>query len=879
MNSTNPASEQKSPPARSFRDRVGQVNSLLPALLAFAVPLSTSAVSVVAMLILLLWLIEGRFAEKGVEIFSHPLAVSVLAFLGLLCLGLLWTDNLVTGIEVLKDQWKLALLPVFLTATAYRHRSLYLYAFLGGMTLAMGITFLARFGLIHYADVSPTHLTPKTFHVIYNPLLAFAIYLVLHEAIWSRAGQRLPVVRVALFGLVGLMTVNMFMTEGRTGQVVFLVLMGLLLFQIFAKNRLKATITVFLLLPAICITGYLYSPIFQQRVNTARQEIEGFKKNPDTSVGMRLLFFQNSLEIIRQHPWLGVGTGDFQAAYAEVNRERSPASIATDNPHNQYVLIGAMLGVTGLLFFLLIFIIMFVQAKLLPDSYQRIRIALPLFFLIIMLAESYLTVYQTAFFFVVMAATLYKHKPDERLQQFLAGEKPKKCWLILSYRANIPGSACSQHIDDRLPFFQEQGIEPILLSGPVGKPSELWIHYRTLSLAPSGIRFELRHFLRKHLHKRWQFKLVETLCMVPVFPFYLLEKIIINMESEWSWCFLASLRGFLLCRQLRPEVVYSTGGSASAHIAALLIKRWTGCTWIAETQDPLVHDQGWRRSKRVLQVYKALEKKICQQADTFVFLVHAAMKHCSSRTDGQCRGAVVYPGSIPALFQQQFTQKTRCHFAHFGSLAGTRNLVTFFQALDQVLTCNADRAGFREKVRVDVYGSFDEDSEREMERLELSDLVIRHGTVSRQKALTAMQQTDCLLVIQNIIYFSCETIPSKVYEYLLTGRPIIGLVYKNEELDNMLTEHGHSAVPANNVQAIAEAVEKILDNFMQEEQSGNRRAMTEKMTEKNSGNLPTVADAVQKLIALAKNAKNAEGAEETEGKPKDKTEGNTATCC
>ena len=572
---------------------------------------------------------------------------------------------------------------------------------------------------------------------------------------------------------------------------------------------------------------------------------------------MRLLFFQNSLEIIRHHPWLGAGTGDFQSAYAEVNRKRSPASIATDNPHNQYILIGAMLGVTGILLFLLIFIVMFVQAKLLPDDCRRIRMALPLFFLVIMLAESYLTVYQTAFFFVVMTAALYKEKSDERLQKFLAGEKTKKCWLILSYRANIPGSACSQHIDDRLPFFQEQGIEPILLSGPVGKPSERWIHYRTLSLAPSGIRFELRHFLRRHLHKRWQFKLVETLCMVPIFPFYLLEKIIINMESEWSWCFFASVRGFLLCQQLRPEVVYSTGGSASAHIAALLIKRWTGCTWIAETQDPLVHDHGWRRGKRVLQVYKVLEKKICQHADAFVFLVHAAMQHCSSRTEGQCRGAVVYPGSIPDLFQQQFTKGARCHFAHFGSLAGTRNLVIFFQALHQILIRHTGNDGLRDKVRVDVYGSFDEDSEREMERLELSDLVIRHGTVSRQKALTAMQQTDCLLVIQNIIYFSCETIPSKVYEYLLTGRPIIGLVYKNEELDNMLREHGHQAVPAENVQAIAEAVEKILDDFMQEEQNGNRSAMAGNTSDSP---LPTVADAVRKLIALA------EGTEEAEGK-------------
>ena len=130
-----------------------------------------------------------------------------------------------------------------------------------------------------------------------------------------------------------------------------------------------------------------------------------------------------------------------------------------------------------------------------------------------------------------------------------------------------------------------------------------------------------------------------------------------------------------------------------------------------------------------------------------------------------------------------------------------------------------------------------------------------------------MQQTDCLLVIQNIIYFSCETIPSKVYEYLLAGRPIIGLVYNNEELDSMLTEHDHLAVPANNVQAITEAIEKVLDDFMQEEQNENGPAISEK----NSGSLPTVADAVQKLIALAEGTQRTKGSEETEGE--------TSTCC
>ncbi len=782
------------------------MNIWLPALLAFSLPLSTSALSILAILILLLWLLEGNFIEKSAEIFSNPAALSVLAFLAVLVIGLLWSPNVGAGLEVLQDRWKIAMLPVFLTAISWKRRALYINGFLAGLVTAMFITFLAWFDLIHYADVTPTHLTRKTFHVVYNPLLAFGIYLVLHEAIWS---QRKRVYRLALLVLSGVMIFNMFITEGRAGQLVFFVLVALLLFQIFKKNRFKAVLAVFLLLPTMFVAGYGLSPVFRQRVDTVRHEISQFKENPATSIGLRLLYWQNSWEIIRRHPWLGVGTGGFQTAYAQVNQEKSPFSFTTDNPHNQYVLVATMVGIPGILSLLIIFAVMFRQAFVMRDGLQRVRVAFPLFFLTIMLTESYLKVYETAFFFVLFAAVLYKQKPDKRLQPLRSGKK--KCWLILSYRANIAGSACSQHIDDRLPFFQQQGIEPVLLTGPVGEPSTTWIHFRTHSLAPSGIRFELRHFLRRYLQKRWQFKLAETILLLPVFPFYLLEKIIINLESEWSWWILASIRGFFLSRQLHPEVIYSTGGSASAHVAAMLIKQWTGIRWLAETQDPLVHDHDWQRSKMVLQVYKSLEKKICIRADRFVFLVRSAMEHTARRVQENCRGAVIYPGSVPSFFQHGLYEKgERCRFAHFGSLAGTRNLAVFFQALQLVL---AGDETLRNQVQVDVYGSFDGTSEREMKRLQLKDLVVCHGHVDRKEALTAMQQADCLLLIQNIIYFSCETIPSKVYEYLLSGRPIIGLLYNNQELKSMLVENDHYVVPADDVQATAAAIRHVIDAF------------------------------------------------------------------
>ena len=231
-------------------------------------------------------------------------------------------------------------------------------------------------------------------------------------------------------------------------------------------------------------------------------------------------------------------------------------------------------------------------------------------------------------------------------------ENAKK-WLILSYRANIDGSACSQHIDDRLPHFAKRNITPVLLTGTIGDRSSAWPHHQCWSIAPSGIRFELRHLLRKRFKKRWQFKAVETLLLLPVFPFYILEKIILNLESEWSWFFVASVKGYFLCRKYRPEVIYSTGGTASAHVAAGILSRLTGLPWLAETQDPLVHDHDWSRGKRVLKIYKWLEHSICRKADSFIFLTETARENMALRTGMASCGKVIYPGADPDLFDHE----------------------------------------------------------------------------------------------------------------------------------------------------------------------------------------------------------------------------------
>lgn len=409
---------------QNFQNKAGRLNAWLAAIMAFALPLSTSALSILAILILAVWLVEGGYWRKLRTITANPVAMTVLLYLALNVIGLLWTEDLAEGLDVLKNQWKLMLLPVFLTAVRQEMRRVYAGFFVAGMTVAMAMTFLAWFGILHYADVSTTHLTRATSHVIYNPMLALAIYLLLHEVVWGRLRG---LWRWALEGLAALMAFNMFITEGRSGQIVFFVFLALLCLQVFKKSILRAVIVLFFLLPAIFAVGYQLSPVFQGRVDRAWYEIYYFKSNPNTSVGLRLLYWQNSWEIIKENPWIGVGTGDFKPAYAKVNQSRSPRMKPTDNPHNQYVLVLCQLGLLGLTALLAIFVTQIRQALVCPvagrgrsyavearDGWERIRLAFPLFFLTIMFTETYLNISGSGFLFSLFCAVLYaRQEPSE----------------------------------------------------------------------------------------------------------------------------------------------------------------------------------------------------------------------------------------------------------------------------------------------------------------------------------------------------------------------------------------------------------------------------------------------------------------------------------
>ncbi len=377
--------------------------------LAFLMPLTVSGANTIVVIICLLWLFSGDYKAKYNQIISSKLMIASIVFYCLHVIGMLWTEDLQWGLHILHKMWYFLLLfPILFNIVQRKYISYYLSAFLLAIALTEIASYLVWFELVEpFKNATVNNPTPFMSHISYNPILAMAIYLVYHN-IFIKSNLNTP--KFFLYSFFSItMTINMFITGGRAGHVMYFVMLTILIFQFFGKNKIKALVSVLVIIPLIFFSAYQTSYIFHQRVELAVNNTMNYEFAKNTSVGQRITFAINSWEVIKENPIIGIGTGDFPSEYKKINQINTPQLPTTTNPHNMYILITMQLGLIGLVSMLSIF---YYQIKLSFYSSNRfikdLGIALPLMFLVIMWSDSYILGHYTTLMFVFFSSFLYK---------------------------------------------------------------------------------------------------------------------------------------------------------------------------------------------------------------------------------------------------------------------------------------------------------------------------------------------------------------------------------------------------------------------------------------------------------------------------------------
>ncbi len=400
-------------------------------------------------------------------------------------------------------------------------------------------------------------------------------------------------------------------------------------------------------------------------------------------------------------------------------------------------------------------------------------------------------------------------------------------WLILSHGFNMDGRASSLTVTDKIPYLLEHGIQPIVLSAVTGEKDQRFPHYQLLPWGPAGLRFDFRHWVATQYGRGVAYKVLTPLASLLLLPFIAVERLVFGLSSQSSWSLPAAVKGIILAKQGKIDLIFSSGGAWSAHYAAWLIKKVTGLPWIAEIHDPMVirdneADDGARpRRRKDARFLQKLEGLICKDANHVWWFTEGALAYAKHRHPmlGE-KGFVVFPGAEPPGCHEPLPLTheygENLNLCHFGSLAHGRSIGPILEALNIFFQ---EVPNARSRIKVQVYGAgLDAVSKETIDRLKMQSVVVAHGRIEndpvtgetgRERIMKLMRASDVLLGLHGNYEWCAEYIPSKLYDYYWTNRPILAVTNRNAQLDQILTARNAYLSHTLDISSIVKAIRLI----------------------------------------------------------------------
>lgn len=398
---------------------------------AGALTLTTTINAIFFILTLLLYYASGDWREKFTYIWQNRVAGNLLLLLGLFLIGVLYTqapheEVMLTLTKYSKVFLAILFLPILRDEKVRKYA---INAFLCGIVFLLLLSYLRYFHIINLPNAKGIS---EVLHnsIDFNFLISFGTYLLLlkfwqvkNTACWQKWIYLL---------LIGLATYNtFFMTVGRTGYIIFLVLLGLFCVQ---QLKMKQLLIAFIGIIVLCTSVFLFSPTFKQRFDDFKLDLYELQHqhNSYTSVGLRLTFLKNGLSLIQKNLWFGAGTGSYHTLYKanfgdisnfeikDLNNEYVHVdNFETRNPHNEYIHITVQFGLFGLMLLLFNFASQLWYSRKLSVPFANIAQAIVVAIMIGSLANSLLMNSVQGHLYAYFMALVFANLNTERLKRVI----------------------------------------------------------------------------------------------------------------------------------------------------------------------------------------------------------------------------------------------------------------------------------------------------------------------------------------------------------------------------------------------------------------------------------------------------------------------------
>lgn len=368
----------------------------------------------------------------------------------------------------------------------------------------------------------------------------------------------------------------------------------------------------------------------------------------------------------------------------------------------------------------------------------------------------------------------------------------KKKALIITYYWPPAGGPGVQRWLKFVKYLPEFNIEPIVYipenpSYPITDESLVLDVPKNLTILKQPIKepYKLAGFLSKKESKRISKGIIhrpKNQSVIEKLLLYIRGNFFIpDARKNWVKPSVRFLSDYIT--QNKIETIITTGPPHSLHLIGMQLKQSLGVKWLADFRDPwttISYHKQLQLTKRSAAKHKQLEHYVLQYSDEVITTSYTTSKEFQSVVNKDVK--VITNGYDKSESpNKKLNKKFTC--SHIGSLLTERNPNLLWRVFQELINENED---FKNNFQLNLIGVVSEDVLSSIYQHDLKPYVNLVGYVSHEEAIKYQNSSQVLLLVEIDSEDTKCIIPGKLFEYMVSERPIIALGPQGSDVETII---------------------------------------------------------------------------------------------
>jgi glycosyltransferase involved in cell wall biosynthesis len=233
------------------------------------------------------------------------------------------------------------------------------------------------------------------------------------------------------------------------------------------------------------------------------------------------------------------------------------------------------------------------------------------------------------------------------------------------------------------------------------------------------------------------------------------------------------------------DTIVTSGPPHSLHLIGLELKQKLNVKWFADFRDPwttIGYHKSLRLSSYAAKKHKKLEHQVLNTADTILVTSKTTKTEFQEITTKPIE--VITNGYDVENVEKQ-TLDTKFTLAHIGSFLSERNPLLLWECLVELLQ---EIPEFKQHLEIKLIGAVSQEVLETITKFKLNGYLNNLGYVSHKEAIAHQKKSQVLLLIEINSEDTKSIIPGKLFEYMVSNRPIIAIGPKGSDFSDIITQ-------------------------------------------------------------------------------------------